>query len=142
MNERIADLLEKYYEAETSLAEEQELKILLGAAEGFEEEKAVFGLLADFRKDEPTRIKLPETKLRKINSSWISWAASAAILIGTFWGWSVYEQKQQQQAAYQEVMMAFELIHKNMAKGQMQLQPLNDLKYLNTTDQIFDQVNK
>jgi hypothetical protein len=49
MNARIEDLLAKYYDAETSLAEEQELKVLLRASEGFEAEKMLFGILADFR---------------------------------------------------------------------------------------------
>jgi hypothetical protein len=139
MNARIEDLLAKYYEADTSLAEEQELKELLRASEGFEEEKMLFGILADFKKIEPSITSLPDTKVRKLNPTWISWAASAAILIGSFYGWQVYEQKQAEQAAYEEVMMAFDLIQMNLAKGQDHLEPMNNLKYLNTTDQIFGQ---
>jgi hypothetical protein len=142
MNARIEDLLAKYYDAETSLAEEQELKVLLRASEGFEAEKMLFGILADFRKVEPSKISLPEAKVRRLNPSWMSWAASAAILIGSFWGWQIYEQKQAEQAAYQEVMMAFALIQTNLSKGQAQLEPMNNLKYLNTTDQIFGQSKK
>lgn len=142
MNERIEDLLAKYYEAETSLAEEQELKVLLRASEGFEEEKMLFGILADFKKVEPSKITLPKAKVRKLNPSWMSWAASAAILIGSFWGWQVYEKKQAEQAAYEEVMMAFAMIQTNLSKGQDQLEPMNNLKYLNTTDQIFGQSEK
>lgn len=142
MNERIQDLLTKYYEAETSNGEEQELKVLLRASTEFEEEKLLFGILADFRKVEPIKISLPEAKVRKLNPSWISWAASAVILIGSFWGWQVYEQKQAEKAAYKEVMMAFALIQNNLSKGQAALQPMNNLKYLNTTDQIFGQSQK
>ncbi len=138
MNERIEDLLAKYYDAETSLAEEQELRVLLKSAENFEEEKAFFGILADFKKEEP-QVKLPESKVRKLNPTWISWAASVAILIGSFWGWQMYSQKQAEQAAYQEVMMAFDLIQTNLSKGKEQLEPMNNLKYLNTTDQIIGQ---
>jgi hypothetical protein len=72
----------------------------------------------------------------------MSWAASAAILIGSFWGWQAYDQRQAEQAAYQEVMMAFALIQTNLSKAQVQLQPMNNLKYLNTTDQIFSQSKK
>lgn len=142
MNERIQDLLTKYYEAETINGEEQELKVLLRASTEFEEEKLLFGILADFRKVEPIKISLPEAKVRKLNPSWISWAASAAILIGSFWGWQVYKQKQAEKAAYKEVMMAFALIQNNLSKGQAALQPMNNLKYLNTTDQIFGQSQK
>ncbi len=142
MNTQIENLLAKYYDAESSLAEEQELKVLLRASEGFEEEKMLFGILADFKKVEPSRISMPHTKVRKLNTSWMSWAASAAILIGSFWGWQAYDQKQAEQAAYQEVMMAFALIQTNLSKAQAQLQPMNNLKYLNTTDQIFSQSKK
>jgi hypothetical protein len=139
MNERIEYLLAKYYEAETSLKEELELKDLLRAADGFEEEKMVFGILADFKKEEPSLLELPEAKGRMINPSWMSWAAAAAILVGSFWSWQFYEQKAAEQAAYEEVRMAFALIQSNLAKGQDQLYPINNFKYLNTTDQIFGQ---
>lgn len=142
MNERIEDLLAKYYDAETSLAEEQELKVLLRASEGYANEKMLFGILADFKKEEPSKISMPEAKVRRLNPSWMSWAASVAILIGSVWGWKVYEQKQAEEAAYEEVMMAFALIQTNLSKGQDQMQPLNNLKYLNTTDQIFGQPKK
>jgi hypothetical protein len=142
MNERIEDLLAKYYDAESSLAEEQELKVLLRASEGYANEKMLFGILADFKKEEPTKISLPDVKVKRLNPSWISWAASIAILLGSYWGWTAYEQNQAEEEAYQEVMMAFALIQTNLAKGQEQLQPMNDLKYLNTTDQIFGQSKK
>lgn len=142
MNARIEDLLTKYYDAETSLVEEQELKVLLRASEGFVDEKMLFGILDEFKKQEPSKIKLPQAKMRKLNPSWMSWAASAAILIGSIWGWQVYEQKQAEQAAYEEVMMAFALIQTNLSKGQAQMEPMNNLKYLNTTDQIFGQSKK
>jgi len=139
MNERIEDLLAKYYDSETSLAEEQELKVLIRASEGYANEKMLFGILADFKKEEPSKISLPGAKVRRLNPSWMSWAASVAILIGSVWGWQVYEQKQAEEAAYEEVMMAFALIQSNLSKGQEQMQPMNNLKYLNTTDQIFGQ---
>jgi len=142
MNERIEELLAKYYDAETSLGEEQELKVLLRASTEFEEAKALFGILADFKKAESINLSLPKSKVRRLNPSWISWAACAAILIGSFWGWQVYEQKQAEQAAYKEVMLAFAMIQNNLSKGQEQLQPMNNLKYLNTTDQIFGQSQK
>ena len=142
MNERIEELLAKYYDAETSLAEEQELKVLLRASEGYANEKVLFGILADFKREEPSKNSMPEAKVRRLNPSWMSWAASVAILIGSIWGWQVYEQKQAEEAAYEEVMLAFALIQNNLSKGQDQMQPMNNLKYLNTTDQIFGQSKK
>lgn len=136
MNERIDELLEKYWEAESSLAEEQELKRLLQATEGYAEEKGLFLSLSVISSEEPT-IKMP-TKVVPIKyERWMSWAASVAILIGSVWGWTIYEEKQAEQEAYMEVMQAFALIQTNLSKGQEQMTVMNDLKYLNTTNQLF-----
>jgi hypothetical protein len=137
MNARINELLEKYWEAETSIEEEKELRGLLLKAEGFEQEKALFLAMKKFQAEEPQHLTLPDAKLRTLNPRWISWAASVAILVGGFWSWSVFEQKQAEKEAYTEVMQALALIQTNLAKGQDQLAPLQDLKYLNTTHQLF-----
>lgn len=142
MKTRIDELLEKYWEAETSLSEERELRKLILESDGFEKEKELFKALGQFRKEEPKQLSIPKAKVRKLNPSWISWAASVAILLGSFWGWRTYEQKQAERAAYEEVMQALALIQTNLSKGQQQMQPLNDLKYLNTTNQVFQMDQK
>lgn len=135
---RIEELLEKYWNAETSLAEEQELKSLLSQAEGYEEEKEMFSGIAELATEEPENLTIPKGKGRKLNASWLNWAASIAILAGSFYGWRVFEQKQAEKEAYDQVMMAFALIQNNLSKGQEQLEVMNDLKYLNTTNQLFE----
>lgn len=135
---RIEELLEKYWEAETSQSEEKELRDLIHEAEGYEQEKTLFKALNQFKAEEPKKLSIPKTKVRKLNTSWISWAASVSILLGSFWGWRVYERNQAEQKAYEEVMQAFAMIQNNLIKGQDQLAPLNDLKYLNTTNQLFE----
>lgn len=142
MNKRIGSLLEKYWEGETSLAEEQELKSLLKSQSDFEEEKKLFGLMESYSLEEPQNLYMPKTKVRKINSTWWSWAASVAIFTASFVGWRAYEQKQQEREAYEEVMQAFVLIQTNFAKGQEQMQVMNEMKYLNTTNQLFGTVKK
>jgi hypothetical protein len=141
MNARIKELLDKYWDAETTLEEEKELRDLLRNSEGYEQEKSLFNALENFQTEEPQHLILPDSKLRKLNPRWISWAASVAILVGSFWSWRVYEQKQAEKEAYEEVMEALALIQTNLSKGQEQMAPLNDLKYLNTTNQLF-QLNK
>ncbi|MCE7057778.1 hypothetical protein LZF95_24050 [Algoriphagus sp. AGSA1] len=136
MNQRIDELLEKYWEAETSLAEEKELRRLLQSAEGYADEKALFSGLSALSAEEPN-IKTPTKTIPIRPRNWIKWAASVAILICSTWGWTVYEQKQAEQEAYMEVMQAFALIKTNLAKGQEEMTPMNDLKYLNTTNQLF-----
>ncbi len=136
MNQRIDELLEKYWEAETSLAEEQELKELLFSANGYTDEKALFSGLKDLSTQEPN-VKIPTKVVQLKSRNWMTWAASVAILIGSAWGWAVYEQKQAEQEAYMEVMQAFALIQTNLSRGQKEMNVMNDLKYLNTTNQLF-----
>ena len=136
MNQRVDILLAKYWEAETSLAEEQELKMLLQTAEGYEEEKAIFSIVSDYSKEEPI-LKAP-TKVVPIQSrKWVRWAASVAVLVGSVWGWTIYEQRQAEEEAYMEVMQAFALIKTNLSKGQDEMGVMNEMKYLNTTNQLF-----
>jgi flagellar biosynthesis/type III secretory pathway M-ring protein FliF/YscJ len=137
MKTRIEELLEKYWETETSQSEEKELRDLILEAEGYEQEKALFGALNQFKAEEPKSLSIPKTKTKKLTTTWISWAASVTILLGSFWGWRVYERNQAEREAYEEVMLAFSMIQSNLSKGQDQLMPLNDLKYLNTTNQLF-----
>ena len=138
MKSRIEELIEKYWEAETSLEEERELKALLRTTAGFEEEKALFGIVGDFKTEMPQRLQFPTEKpARTIRMQWLGWAASVAMLAGSIWIWQDYEQKKQEELAYQQVMEALALIQNNLSKGQEQMQPLNDLKYLNTTNQLF-----
>ena len=135
---RIEELLEKYWEAETSQNEERELRQLILEAEGYEQEKALFKALNQFKSEEPKRLSIPKANTRKLNTTWFSWAASITILLGSFWGWRTYERNQAEREAYEEVIQAFAMIQSNLSKGQDQLTPLNDLKYLNTTNQLFE----
>lgn len=135
-NQRIDELLEKYWEAETNLAEEQELKHLLQSAEGYADEKALFMGINKLSSEEPN-LKMPTKTVPIKSRNWMSWAASVAILVGSAWGWTVYEQKQAEEEAYMEVMQAFALIQTNLSKGQEEMGVMNEMKYLNTTNQLF-----
>ena len=135
-NQRIDELLEKYWEAETSLVEEQELKHLLQSAEGYTEEKTLFIGISKLSSEEPN-LKMPTKTVPIKSRNWMSWAASVAILVGSIWGWTVYEQKQAEEEAYIEVMQAFALIQNNLSKGQEEMGVMNEMKYLNTTNQLF-----
>ncbi|MFC5627133.1 hypothetical protein [Algoriphagus winogradskyi] len=142
MNQRIDELLEKYWEAETTLAEEQELKELLQAAEGYTEEKILFSGINELTSEEPT-LKMPTKTVPIKSRNWMNWAASVAILVGSVWGWTVYEQKQAEEEAYMEVMQAFALIQTNLSKGQEEMGVMNEMRYLNTTNQLFgNPINK
>jgi hypothetical protein len=138
MKNRIDELLDKYWEGETSLTEEKELRRLVSESEGYAKEKELFQALGQFRNLEPSQVSIPKKSMQRQMSRWIGWAASIAVLLGTYWGWTAYEQKQAEKEAYEEVMLALTLIQTNLAKGQEQMDPIKDLKYLNTTNQLFN----
>lgn len=137
MSTRIEELLAKYWEGETSLTEEKELRKMILEAEGYEKEKEMFAALGQLKSLEPHNLSIPKVKTVRLTPQWIRWVASVTIILGGYWGWSTYEQNQAEEAAYTEVMQALALIQTNLAKGQQEMQPLNDLKYLNTTNQLF-----
>jgi hypothetical protein len=137
MNTRVDELLTKYWEGETSLDEEKELRTLIFKINGYEKEKELFAALGQFKSLEPKNLTTPQVKTRKLNPPWILWAASVTLILGGYWCWTGYEQKQAEEAAYTEVMQAFAMIQTNLAKGQQQMQPLKEFKHLNTTNQLF-----
>lgn len=140
MKERIEELLEKYWDGETTLQEEKELKDALRSVEGFEKEKGLFEALAEFKQEEPQNLAIPDKKpVIQRSFHWLGWAATLILLISSVWIWKDYQQKEEERLAYEEVMNALSLIQTNLAKGQAQMEPLNDLKYLNTTNQLFSQ---
>lgn len=142
MKTRIEALLEKYWQAETTLGEEKELFDLLMQSDDFEKEKALFQGFHQFKSEEPAHLQIPERKVKPLYRPWISWAASVTILLGSFWSWRIYEQKQAEREAYEEVVQALAMIQTNLSKGQQQMQPLNDLKHLNTTNELFQLIQK
>lgn len=81
----------------------------------------------------------PSPKIRKI--SWMNWAASVAILVGSFVGWRAYERHQEEQA-YKEVVAALSMIQENWSKGQEEMGKMNDFKYLSTPKEIFEKKEK
>lgn len=143
MKKRIDELLERYWEANSTLEEEKELKILLRNHTGYELEKNLFGILDEFKGEIPQKIQNPLNQRGRITRIYrIRWAASIALVATFIWLWNDYAKKRQEELAYQEVMQALSLIQANLQKGQKQLQPLNDLKYLNVTDQLFQTTPK
>lgn len=137
MNKRIEELLKKYWEAQTSVKEELELRQLLKETkEGYRAEKDLFLGLDHLAQEEPT-IRMPTAVVPIQSRKWVGWAASIALVVGAVWGYQVYENKQAEEQAYRDVMQAFAMIQNNFNKGQNQIRVLNDFKYLNTPNELF-----
>ncbi len=136
MKDRLTLLLDKYYSGETTLAEERELKSLLKKSDAPEFEKKFFSGIQTMGDAEPTALKLPKTRVKSI--SWWQYAAVIVFfLIGGYWIYSK-EQRHAEKEAYEKVMQAFQLIQNNMEKGTNQMLIMEDLRHLNTTDELFN----
>lgn len=136
MKDRLTLLLDKYYTGETTLAEEKELKSLLSKSDAREIEKSFFSGIQVLGKAEPMKIKLPSSPAKSI--SWWQYAAVIVFfLVGGYWIYTT-EQRHAEQEAYQKVMQAFQLIQSNMEKGTNQMHIMEDLRHLNTTDELFN----
>lgn len=137
MESRLKKLLEKYWEGDTSLEEEKEIKNLLKQAEGFPLEKKFFLGIEGISFVQPKEFEI--SGRRKIPK--IHWLSIAAVLIIFFTSGAAiyrYQVKKAEREAFEQVMQAFNLIQTNMQKGTESLNTLDELKHLNTTQEIFN----
>lgn len=133
----IEKLLEKYLEAETSIAEEHELKTYFSGddvAPHLEEYRIMFGYFSASKNEKFT--KNIQLKSQKLNWKWLSVAASAVLLVSVYTG---YQKNQQAKAEriYEETQYAFTLLSANLNKGTAAISELQEFE--NTTNKIFKQ---
>ena len=86
--DKIENILEKYFQGETTIAEEKELKEYFSSpnvAQHLEQYKPMFGYFSQVKQQKSTREIPLQTKKR--NVAWLSIAASVIVLlgIGTFY---------------------------------------------------------
>ena len=122
-------LLEKYYQVETSIAEEKELRSYFSSqdvAPHLEQYKAVFGYFTQARKQEFAQ-QIPQTA-KKRNVKWLSVAASVVVLLGiaTFFMINTNEPVNHQhdlgtyespELAFKETQKALALLSSNVNVG-------------------------
>lgn len=136
----IEKLLQKYLDAETTIAEENELKNYFlsdNVAPHLEEYKALFGYFSISKEEEFT--KTIQLKTEKTNWKWLTVAASVVLMISIYTG---YERDQQRKAEiiYNETQVAFNMLSENLNKGSdaiLQLQHFETAK-----NKIFKQPKK
>jgi len=139
MREKVELLLDKYYRGETSPEEELELRDLIHKAPGFEGEKLFFLGLKKLQAMEPIPKAAPRGRFNI--GLWQKIAATLAIFLGL--GWLIIDRqtKKEEALAYHQVMEAFSLIQENIIKGKESLEAMEDFRYLNTTNELFN-INK
>ena len=144
--DRIEKLVEKYFEAETSIAEEKELKNYFASsdvAQHLEQYKPLFGYAVQ-AKQEQFRATLPLNTNKRKSVVWLSVAASVVVLLGvSLFTYNQYNQKQQQdlgtiddpEEAFRVTQKALAMISEHVNTGIGSMQYLNE--YEQSKNKIF-----
>lgn len=138
MKERIDNLLEKYWEGESTLEEEKELRFLLSQVQGYDSAKEFFLGISELSQLEGKEPVKPIVTLPFWKRTWLGYAASLALFVSIAFG--VFQQQQQKakQEAYEQVVAALSLIQDNMQKGSESMEILRELRHLQTPINLFD----
>jgi len=140
-------LLEKYFEGETTLAEENELKIYFSSAavaSHLKQYQSLFKYYAS-EKNQNFKVELDGLKVKKRPIVWISIAASVLVLLGlgfytfnsatndkTNQGLGTYDNPEE---AFKETQKALAMLSNHVNVGIESIQYVEN--YENTRDQIF-----
>ena len=128
----IEQLLEKYLNAETTIAEEKILKQYFTSANvapHLEEYQSLFGYFTISKAEQLT--KPIQLKTQKKNWKWLSIAASVVLLVSVFTGYNDYQEQKEAERVYAQTMGHFQFLAKNLNKGNVafaQLQHFEDTK--------------
>lgn len=148
--DKIEKLLEKYFEAQTTLAEEKELKNYFAStnvAPNLEQYKPLFGYAIQAKNDHFTAaITLPKPQNKKSNRVvWLSIAASAVVFLGVgLFTYDSYNQTETQdlgtiedpEVAFRETQKALNMISTSVNKG------IGSMRYLKEYEQSKNRIFK
>ena len=144
--DKTEQLLEKYFDGETSIPEENELRAYFSSsdvAQHLEHYKPMFGYFST-AKEQHFEQQIPLTA-RKRKVAWISVAASVVVLLGagTFAYFNYSQPRQNRdlgtydnpEVAFRETQKALEMLSDNVNVGVESVQYINE--YEVTRDKIF-----
>ena len=144
--DKIENLLVKYFQGETSIAEEKELKEYFASSDiapSLEQYKPIFGY-AVRAKQERFTAKIPLNTIKRKRVVWLSVAASVAVLLGVgLFTFNHYNQPKSNdlgsyddpEVAFRETQKALALISKSVNKGIRSMNYLNE--YERSKNRIF-----
>lgn len=115
--DKIEKLLEKYFEATTTVSEEEQLRDYFSqekVATHLEQYRPMFNYFSNAKEERYTK-QVP-LKPRVNFYKWISVAAVAVLAFGIYFG-NEYQEKKKAEYAYQETKKAFELLAENFGRG-------------------------
>ena len=145
--DRIEKLLEKYFEGETSIAEEKELKDYFTSsdvAQHLEQYKPIFGYATQAKQEQFTATIPLKTKKRS-SVVWLSVAASVAVLLSvSLFTFNHYNQPVSEdlgtyddpEVAFRETQKALALISRSVNKG------IESMEYINEYEQSKNKIFK
>ena len=145
--DRIEILIEKYFEGETSIAEEKELKAYfssLDVAQHLEQYKPVFGYFSQAKQEQFTASIPLKSGRKQKRLAWLSVAASVVVMLGIgFFAYQNTSEPTQEnlgviddpEIAFRETQKALALISKHVNTG---IESVNYLsEYQQSKNKIF-----
>ena len=126
--DNIEKLLEKYFEATSSVAEEETLRVYFSqekVAPHLEQYVPMFQFFSNAKEERFTK-QVP-LKPRNNYYKWISVAAVAVLVFGIYFGNS-YQEQQEAEYAYNETKKALSLLADNFSRGTEKVAYLNEFE--------------
>lgn len=126
--DNIEKLLEKYFDATTTVAEEGTLRTYFSkdsVATHLEQYKPMFQYFSASKEERFTK-QLP-LEPRKNHSKWISVAAVAVIAFGLYFG-NAYQEQREAEYAYNQTKKALDLLAQNFSRGTEKVAYLNEFE--------------
>lgn len=145
--DRIEKLLEKYFEAQTSIAEEKELKAYFSSsdvAQHLEQYQPLFGYAIKAKQEQFTATIPLKTKKRN-RVVWLSVAASVVVLLGVgLFTFNNYNQSEYEdlgtiedpEIAFRETQRALDMISESVNRG------IGSMEYIKEYEQSKNKVFK
>ncbi len=136
----IEKLLEKYFEGETTLSEEQTLKVYFTrehVAPHLEEYKSMFQYFS-VESNQKTTVDFTPIKTQKPSYKWVGIAASIILVIGLFYNMSPSKEaneRREAELALKEAKKALNMVSKYMNEGTQDLVYLEE--FGNTTKKLL-----
>lgn len=133
-SDKIEKLIEKYFEATTTVGEEETIRSYFSQADvaaHLEQYAPMFRYFSDAKEEKFTK-NLPLDTIAKVTKKrfpyrWLSVAAAGLIMFGIYFG-NRYQEQQEAAYAYQETKKALDLLAQNFNRGTEKVAYLNQFE--------------
>ncbi|GMN04837.1 hypothetical protein MTsPCn5_02250 [Croceitalea sp. MTPC5] len=125
-DKHIERLLEKYFEATTTVAEEETLRAYFNqesVATHLEQYQPMFNYFSKAKEEQFTKLSAlsePVKPRKKVYYRWVSVAAAVVLAFGVYLGndtYQHYQEQKQARIAYEQTKEALNLLAENFSKG-------------------------